>query len=49
LAGSEYVGADIKSEEANNPFFSGYYIDATWAITGEERIYLRGMGLFGQI
>lgn len=45
----EYVGASIKSDEADNPFFSGFNVDATWAVTGEERLYLRGMGLFGHL
>jgi len=44
---SEYVGVFVKSVEAKDPNFSGYNIDATWAVTGEERMYFQGTGLFG--
>lgn len=44
---SEYVSVFVKSVEANDPNFSGFNIDGTWAITGEKRRYFRGTGLFG--
>ncbi len=46
---AEYVGSRSKASEVGNPGFSGYYVQTSWAITGESRPYQRGCGCFGQL
>ena len=35
MVGFEYIGADVDSPQTGNPFFSGYHITGSWAVTGE--------------
>lgn len=46
---SEYVGSWVKSDARQDPFFSGFHIDASWAITGERRLYNASTGIFGYL
>jgi phosphate-selective porin OprO/OprP len=44
--GFEYVGADVNSPQSGNPFFSGYHVTGSWAVTGESRDYRKRSGVF---
>ena len=44
--GFEYVGTDVNSPQTGNPFFSGYHVTGSWAITGESRAYRKRSGVF---
>ena len=46
LAGFEYLGTDVSSETSGDPFFSGYSITGSWAVTGETRAYRKRSGTF---
>jgi phosphate-selective porin OprO/OprP len=39
MLGFEYLGTDVDSPQAGEPFFSGYHLTGSWAITGESRAY----------
>jgi phosphate-selective porin OprO/OprP len=43
---SEYFRTDIDSNELGNPSFDGYYVSASWVLTGEMRPYNKKNGLF---
>lgn len=47
--GGEYALARVRSTEAGNPHFSGFYVLGSWVITGESRPYDRSAGLFRKI
>jgi phosphate-selective porin OprO and OprP len=49
LAGGEYYGEWVKSEQSNNPFFNGGTAIASWLITGEVRPYTTPAGIFQSI
>lgn len=54
LLQAEYVGAWVQDAVAPggarvNPFFQGWYAQASWFLTGENRPYNRKIGIFGQL
>jgi phosphate-selective porin OprO/OprP len=40
----EYITAQVSSREAGDPSFSGWYLTASWVVTGETRGYDRNVG-----
>jgi phosphate-selective porin OprO and OprP len=46
---SEYTLADVSAPESGNPLFSGWYVTASWVLTGETRPYEHANGYFGQL
>jgi phosphate-selective porin OprO/OprP len=46
LVGFEYLGADVDSADSGDPFFYGYHVSASWAVTGEMRSYRKRSGVF---
>ena len=46
LVGFEYLGTDVESADSGDPFFSGYNITGSWAVTGEMRAYRKRSGTF---
>ena len=46
MLGFEYIGTDVNSPETGDPFFSGYHLTGSWAVTGEMRSYRKRSGLF---
>jgi len=43
---SEYFRTDVSSPALENPSFDGYYVSASWILTGEMRPYNERNGLF---
>jgi len=46
---SEYFRTDVKNPLLGNPEFDGYYVSASWVLTGEMRPYNKKNGLFRPI
>ena len=46
---AEYTGTHVSSPQTGNPDFSGFYVVASWSLTGETRPYDRTSGTFGRI
>ena len=46
LLASEYFRTDINNPSLENPEFDGYYVSASWILTGEMRPYSKKNGLF---
>jgi len=46
LLASEYFRTVIKNPSLENPVFDGYYVSASWVLTGEMRPYNKKNGLF---
>jgi phosphate-selective porin OprO and OprP len=46
---SEYTLADVSAPQSGNPRFSGWYVTASWVLTGETRPYEHANGYFGQL
>ena len=46
MLGFEYIGTDVDSPQSENPFFSGYHLTGSWAVTGEMRGYRKRSGTF---
>ena len=46
MLGFEYIGTDVNSPQSGNPFFSGYHLTGSWAVTGEMRGYRKRSGTF---
>ena len=46
---SEYFRTDINNLSLGNPEFDGYYVSASWILTGEMRPYNKKSGLFGSV
>ena len=46
MLGFEYIGTDVDSRLSGNPFFSGYHVTGSWAISGESRAYRKRSGTF---
>jgi phosphate-selective porin OprO/OprP len=46
---AEYTQSRSDAPQAGDPRFAGYYVQASWAPTGETRPYDRGCGCFGQL
>ncbi|MDH3629163.1 MAG: porin [Acidobacteriota bacterium] len=49
LVGLEYFGVDVDSVASGDPFFSGYSVTGSWAVTGEMRTYRKRSGLFNAL
>jgi phosphate-selective porin OprO/OprP len=45
----EWIGVEVDREDACAPFFSGYYLYASWFLTGESRSYDQPSGTFGRV
>jgi len=45
----EYIQSNVRSSTYNNPDFKGYYIVASYVLTGEVRSYNRRSGVFRKI
>ena len=43
---SEYFQTDVTNPSLNNPSFDGYFVSASWVLTGEMRPYNKNNGLF---
>ena len=46
---SEYFRTDVKNPSLQDPVFDGYYVSASWILTGEMRPYSKKNGLFGSV
>jgi phosphate-selective porin OprO/OprP len=46
---AEYTGMYGNAPQVGDPHFWAYYVQASWALTGETRPYLRLCGCFGQL
>lgn len=46
---SEYIQTYVDSSEYADPAFNGYYLTASWVLTGEMRPYNKKRGVFGRI
>ncbi len=46
MLGFEYIGSDVDSPQTGDPFFSGYHLTGSWAVTGEMRAYRKRSGTF---
>jgi phosphate-selective porin OprO/OprP len=49
LLQSEYFRADIQRADHRDPTFAGYYVQLSWALTGERRGYSTRWGVFGGV
>ena len=49
LVGFEYLGADVDSAESGDPFFHGFHLSGSWAVTGEMRTYRKRSGIFNPL
>lgn len=43
----QYLQTNVSSPEDNDPSFNGYYVGASWALTGELKTYNKRSGTFG--
>ena len=46
---SEYTRTDIDNPELGNPSFDGYFVTASWVLTGEMKAYNKKSGVFSGI
>ena len=46
---SEYTRTDVDNPALGNPSFDGYWLGASWILTGEMRAYNRKSGTFGGV
>ena len=46
---SEYTRSDVDNPALGNPSFDGYWLGASWILTGEMRAYNRKSGTFGGV
>jgi phosphate-selective porin OprO/OprP len=46
MLGFEYIGTDVNAPQLEDPFFSGYHLTGSWAVTGEMRGYRKRSGTF---
>lgn len=49
LLQSEYFRADIQRDDHPDAVFDGYYVQLSWAVTGERRGYSTRRGVFGAL
>lgn len=47
LVTAEVINAAVTADTGSSPSYSGYYVEGSWAITGERRGYSTRQGLFG--
>jgi phosphate-selective porin OprO/OprP len=47
LLSSEYTRSDVDNPQLGNPSFDGYWVAASWVLTGEMRPYSKKNGTFG--
>jgi phosphate-selective porin OprO and OprP len=45
----EWVGAKVDAPDSGDPFFSGWYFEAGYFLTGEHRPYNRHAGIFARL
>jgi phosphate-selective porin OprO/OprP len=43
------LGTAVKNPDLENPVFDGYYVSASWILTGEMRAYNKKNGLFRSV
>jgi phosphate-selective porin OprO/OprP len=48
-AAAEFIGSNVTSAEAEDPFFYGYYGQVGWFATGESRNYRTNSGTFDRV
>ncbi len=46
---TEYTLALVNSDITNDPSFDGFYVEASWFLTGEHRPYVHERGIFGAV
>ena len=46
---SEYIQSNVRSSTSNNPGFKGYYVVASYVLTGEMRQYNKRSGTFKRV
>jgi phosphate-selective porin OprO/OprP len=49
LLGFEYLGSDVDSTDSGDPFFHGFHLSGSWAVTGEMRSYRKRSGIFNPL
>lgn len=49
LLTSEYTRTEVSNPALGNPSFDGYFVEASWILTGEMRAYNNKGGVFGGI
>lgn len=49
LLASEYTRTNVDNPLLGDPVFDGYYVSASWILTGEMRAYNKKSGVFGGI
>jgi phosphate-selective porin OprO/OprP len=49
LVGFEYIGTDVRSATSGDPYFHGYHLSGSWAVTGEMRAYRKRSGIFNPL
>ena len=49
LVSAEAISASIDTASGSDPGYSGAYLEAAWAITGEQRPYSTRQGVFGAL
>jgi phosphate-selective porin OprO/OprP len=46
---AEFTWTAVASPQSGDPHFQGFYVTASWCLTGENRPYDRRLGAFGAI
>jgi len=49
MLGSEFTRTEVSNPAIGNPSFDGYFVTASWALTGEMRPYNIKNGVFGSL
>jgi phosphate-selective porin OprO/OprP len=49
LVGFEYLGSDVDSTDSGDPYFHGFHLSGSWAVTGEMRSYRKRSGIFNPL
>ncbi|MDY6842480.1 MAG: porin [Thermodesulfobacteriota bacterium] len=45
----EYMGTVVDARNMSDPYFSGYYVYASYFLTGEHRVYKKSGGVFDRV